>query len=534
MLKNSASISRNTFPSSTRFSVEHLISRISSIFSNPFLADLDTLIENSLQGILDHLRLDGVSLFQEEFPSSKRFILTNLKIRPGCGPDTKPYLTTDSIPWMMQQFLVGKETQYSRLEDLPEEASIDKQTLRGFGHDYSGLAIPLFNGDRVYGALGIGVAREIIWDNDLVDGTRVVAQFLSAALLRKQTEQKIQKSLEKSQEPKSIADGENVYFRQEQHNDHSSDRIVFHTQIMADVLEQAKQVAQTNATVLLIGETGTGKEMFASAIHEMSSRNKRAMVRVNCGAIPAALVESEMFGREKGAYTGALSRQIGRFEMADGSTIFLDEITDLPMEVQVKLLRVLQERQIERLGNPKPIHVDVRVIAATNQSLQKAVEEGKFREDLFYRLNVFPIEVPPLRERKQDIPMLVWAFVDELAEEFGKRVESISQRSMDALLEYTWPGNVRELRNTIERAMIVCNSPVLEFETPGSHSHLRSDVTTVLSMRETEIQHIRRVLGSVAWKIRGKNGAAEILGMKPTTLETRMAKLGISRPNRTS
>jgi transcriptional regulator with GAF, ATPase, and Fis domain len=296
---------------------------------------------------------------------------------------------------------------------------------------------------------------------------------------------------------------------------------------MSQVLEKAQQVAATNATVPISGETGTGKEMIASAIHAWSQRASRTMVRVNCGAIPTALVESEMFGREKGAYTGALARQIGRFELAHESTIFLDEITELPLEVQVKLLRVLQEKEIERLGNPNPISIDVRVIAATNQNLEKAVQDGKFRQDLYYRLNVFPMEVPPLRERREDIPMLVWTFVNELGAESGKKIGSIPQKNMDALTNYSWPGNVRELRNTVERAMIVSHSSKLQIELPGVTHPANFPAQT---LKEMETRHIRKVLESTSWRIRGKSGAAEILGMKPTTLETRMTKLGITRP----
>lgn len=306
-------------------------------------------------------------------------------------------------------------------------------------------------------------------------------------------------------------------------------KIVYRSHRIREVLTRAELVAATKATVLLCGETGTGKEMVASAIHEMSSRSSRAMVRVNCGAIPSSLVESELFGREKGAYTGALSRQIGRFELADGSTIFLDEVTELPLEVQVKLLRVLQERQFERLGDPKTINVDVRIIAATNQNLETAVKMGKFREDLYYRLNVFPIEVPPLRERREDVPMLVWSFVDELSASFGKKVESISREDMDALMEYSWPGNVRELRNVVERAMILLNSPQLSIDIPKAMVSNASKER--LTLRDIEIQHIRKILEEASWRIRGKSGAAEILGLKPTTLETMMAKLGIVRPN---
>ena len=236
------------------------------------------------------------------------------------------------------------------------------------------------------------------------------------------------------------------------------------------MLEQVRQVAATDSSVLLLGETGTGKELLATHLHELSARRGRLMVRVNCSAIPATLIESELFGREKGAFTGALARQIGRFELADHSTIFLDEIGDLPAEVQVKLLRVLEERQIERLGSPKPIHVDVRIIAATHRNLEQQIAEEAFREDLFYRLNVFPIQVPPLRERVEDIPLLVWRFVDEFTKVFGKRIDQIPRENMAALQRYSWPGNIRELRNVVERAMIVATGPQLTIALPAPSS----------------------------------------------------------------
>ena len=232
------------------------------------------------------------------------------------------------------------------------------------------------------------------------------------------------------------------------------------------VLEQARQVAATDSTVLLLGETGTGKELIATHIHELSARRARAMVRVNCAAIPNTLMESELFGRERGAFTGALARQIGRFELADHSTIFLDEIGDLPTDVQVKLLRVLEERQIERLGSPRSVPVDVRIVAATHRNLEQRIAEDTFREDLFYRLNVFPIRVPPLRERTEDIPLLVWRFVDEFSKSFGKRIETIARENMAALQQYAWPGNIRELRNVVERAMIVATGPQLTIALP--------------------------------------------------------------------
>jgi len=291
---------------------------------------------------------------------------------------------------------------------------------------------------------------------------------------------------------------------------------------------QIEQVAPTTATVLLLGETGVGKEVFAEAIHELSPRRQKKMVRVNCAAIPAALVESELFGRERGAYTGAISRQIGRFELAQGSTIFLDEVGELPLDIQTKLLRVLQNRVIERLGSSTPIPIDVRVIAATNRDLDQAVEDKTFREDLYYRLNVFPVRVPPLRERVEDIPTLVWAFIDEFASSCGKHIESLSKASLFALQAYGWPGNVRELRNVVERAVITAKSQDLVIDVPR-----QTPLTKRRSLRliDFEADHIRAVLESKGWRVRGRGGAAEQLGMKPTTLESRMAKLGIVRPD---
>jgi transcriptional regulator with GAF, ATPase, and Fis domain len=287
-------------------------------------------------------------------------------------------------------------------------------------------------------------------------------------------------------------------------------------------------VASTDSTVLLLGETGTGKELFASQIHERSARRARAMVRVNCAAIPATLIESELFGREKGAFTGALSRQIGRFEMADHSTIFLDEIGDLPGEVQVKLLRVLEERQIERLGSPREIIVDTRIIAATHRDLEQLIASGSFRDDLYYRLNVFPIRVPPLRERAEDIPLLVWRFVEEFATAFGKRIESIGKDNMAALQAYSWPGNIRELRNVVERAMITAMGTRLTIPVPPTTNAAAKRSTRLV---DVEKSHIKYVLESTNWRIRGPGGAADRLGLKPTTLETRLAKLGVRRPH---
>jgi len=317
------------------------------------------------------------------------------------------------------------------------------------------------------------------------------------------------------------------YLRREERERLGLTRIVGQSAAVRHVLEQVQQVAVTDSTVLLLGETGTGKELFATQIHELSNRRGRPMVRVNCAAIPSTLIESELFGRERGAFTGALSRQVGRFELADRSTIFLDEVGDLPADVQVKLLRVLEERQLERLGSPHTITVDTRIIAATHRNLEQRVADGSFREDLFYRFNVFPIEVPPLRERAEDIPLLVWRFVEEFSKAFGKRIDAIDKDSLTGLQQYSWPGNIRELRNTVERAMIVATTRRLAIPSPQTPTPPSRRSPKLV---DVEKEHIRSVLESTGWRIRGVGGAADRLGLKPTTLETRMAKLGLKRP----
>jgi PAS domain S-box-containing protein len=344
---------------------------------------------------------------------------------------------------------------------------------------------------------------------------------------QKQAKERLEQTLVEVQRLRDQLQTENVYLRHEFQERLGQGAVVGRSTAVRRALEQIEQVASTDSTALLLGETGTGKELFATQIHERSGRRARTMVRVNCAAIPATLIESELFGREKGAFTGALARQIGRFEMADHSTIFLDEIGDLPPEVQVKLLRVLEERRIERLGSPKPIPVDTRIIAATHRDLEQLMTAGTFREDLYYRFNVFPIQVPPLRERIEDIPLLVWRFVEEFSKSFGKRIESIGKENIAALQHYPWPGNIRELRNVVERAMITVTGTRLTIPLPVASS---AAVKRSVRLMDVEKSHIRTVLESTNWRIRGSGGAADRLGLKPTTLETRLAKLGLKRP----
>jgi formate hydrogenlyase transcriptional activator len=295
------------------------------------------------------------------------------------------------------------------------------------------------------------------------------------------------------------------------------------------VLYRAEHVAPTNTTVLILGETGTGKELLAAAIHDMSPRRERPLITVNCAALPANLIESELFGREKGAFTGAHTRQVGRFETADGSTLCLDEVGELPLEVQAKLLRVVQHNEFERLGSPHTVKVDVRIIATTNRSLEEETRKGRFRQDLYYRLNVFPITVPPLRQRSEDIPLLARAFVERYARKLGKRITSIEKGAMKALQGYPWPGNIRELESIIERAVILCQGPVLELADSLEAPSLPIS-SAMRTLEETERNQILETLLKTRWRIEGKNGAAVIAGLHPSTLRSRMHKLGIVRP----
>ena len=342
----------------------------------------------------------------------------------------------------------------------------------------------------------------------------------------KRANEQLQTAYSEIEQLKRRLEQDNLYLQEEIKMEHHG--VVGESESIRQVLRKVEQVAKTNASVLLLGETGTGKELIARAIHSASSRNQRPMVKVNCAALPAALVESELFGRERGAYTGALTREIGRFELANGSTLFLDEIGELPLDLQVKLLRVLQEGEFERLGSPRTIRVDVRLIAATSRNLELAMKQGRFREDLFYRLNVFPITIPPLRERREDIAPLVWQFVNELGQRMGRRIESIHGQTMEAFKNYSWPGNVRELRNVIERFLITNMGTVFRADWQSIENPTTGETSQVLE--EVERTHILEVLESTGWKIRGATGAAKILGLKPTTLESRMIKLGITRP----
>jgi PAS domain S-box-containing protein len=343
---------------------------------------------------------------------------------------------------------------------------------------------------------------------------------------RKESEVALQTAHEELHQLKNQLEAENIYLQQELQLDEKFGEIVGQSDAIKYVLFKINQVAPTDSTVLITGETGTGKELAARAIHGASPRKDRPLIKVNCGALSPTLIESELFGHEKGAFTGASGRKQGRFEVANGGTIFLDEIGELPPELQVKLLRVIQENEFERLGGSKTIKVDVRIIAATNRNLKLEVEQGTFREDLWYRLNVYPITMPPLRQRKDDIPLLIEHFVSTYTKKAGKTISSVSPRVMQSLQVHSWPGNVRELANVIERAVIHTQGSVLQVV--DQFDEVADEIPTQ-TLEEVEREYIIRTLENTGWRIEGKYGAARILGLNPSTLRTRMLKLGIQR-----
>jgi len=344
---------------------------------------------------------------------------------------------------------------------------------------------------------------------------------------RKAMEANLIDKIDEIQQLKNQLEKENIYLRDEIMLQREYEGVVSRSKAMKRVLSQVEQVAGTEAIVLLQGETGTGKGLLAQTIHKLSKRKDRPLVTINCAVLPPTLIENELFGREKGAYTGAMTRMAGRFEAADRSTLFLDEIGELPLELQAKLLRVLDEGRFERLGSTDSLKVDVRIIVATNRDLSQEVAVGKFRSDLYYRLKVFPIMIPPLRERPQDITPLVWMFIKRFEKKIGKRIDHVSRKSIEALQHYPWPGNARELRNVVEHAMITCQDRTLHFCLP--HPAAEENPTSG-KMEDVERAHILSVLKKTGWRISGKSGTAEILGMKRTTLHSKMQKLGIQRP----
>ncbi len=420
---------------------------------------------------------------------------------------------------------VWKTQQPLTVNDVAQERRFPKvmALLRENGIQ-SFCVVPLTTAQRRLGAMGFGSLQPRIYQESELAFMRQVAKQVAVAVDNALAYDNIAQLRDKLAKEK-------LYLEEEIQTDYNFEEIVGDSQALKRVLKAVQTVAVTDSTVLILGETGSGKELVARALHNLSDRRERTFVKLNCAAIPTGLLESELFGHEKGAFTGAIATKIGRFELADSGTLFLDEVGEIPPELQVKLLRVLQEQEFERLGSTRTIRVSVRIVAATNRDLRHMVEEQKFRSDLYYRLNVFPITVPPLRERAEDIPMLVRHFAQKFAQRMKKRIETIPSESMRALQNYAWPGNVRELENLVERAVILSSNsdlfvPIAELKRPSSTPN-----GSVVTLEDAEREHILKALRDAQWTIGGPAGAAAKLGMKRTTLQSKMQKLGITRPS---
>jgi len=433
--------------------------------------------------------------------------------------------------WLSDRLARGELVAVSRPDELPFDATAAREQARRTGA-CSILGVPGSVAGQVTCALVVDVARgHRRWSQPLIERLQLLSNIFGTALQRLHPEPR-SSSADMVERLNTRLEADNAYLKEEIKSYHDFDEIVGESAPLRLALARLSQVAPTNSSVLLLGPTGTGKELFARALHERSRRHARPLVRVNCAALPPTLVESELFGHEKGAFTGAVSARQGRFELADGGTIFLDEIGDLAPDVQVKFLRILQEGEFERVGSSRTKRVDVRVIAATHRNLELEVAEGRFRADLYYRLSVYPIRVPSLQERIEDVPRLVWFFIHRHQRELGRRITKVPESVMDALQQYSWPGNVRELENVVERAMIASTSDTLQLDDALPFAR-RSTVPVAETDNLDEVQrlHIERVLERCGWRINGVGNAAERLGVHPNTLRFRMKKLGVVCPN---
>jgi formate hydrogenlyase transcriptional activator len=510
-----------------------------------FLADLsarfvalppdrvDDEIRNALEKVLEFFQIDRCNLFQL-LPGKTLFQVTHNADVDGISPyPVGTPLPVSLFPWASKKLAEQREViSFARLEELPAEAATDKQAFEKFGIR-SGLYIPIAALRSTEYSLAINSAsNDRNCPEEYIPRLRLLGELFVNTLERGRSELALLERLDEIERLKLQLEKENLYLREEIKTIQGFEKIVGKSDTLQYILFRVKQVASTDATVLILGETGTGKGLIAHAIHELSARKDRPMITVNCAALPGNLIESELFGREKGAFTGAHARQVGRFEVADGGTIFLDEIGEMPPELQAKLLRVLEEGEFERLGSPKTIKVNVRVIASTNRDLEAEVKNKRFRGDLFYRLNAFPISIPPLRMRSEDIPELVSYLVDKYARKYGRKYETVPKSMTKALQDHPWPGNVRELEHVIERAVITSPGPVLRLADALESKPVAGAVADgpAKGLEAVERDHILKVLQETLWKVEGENGAASILGLHPNTLRSRIKKLGIKRP----
>lgn len=513
-----------------RLQFEMMISSLSTSLINVTVENFDHEIESGLRNLTKFIGFERATLHQKI--NTGQFQLTHAWERNDFLPPLETFITDVRYPSILNYLKKKKKPLcLSSLDVASVDHTQDVAKLKDLGMK-SIIVVPLIAGGTLQGFLASGSFRkEVRITDELKHRFRLVGDIFANALLRKRAEKSLNEAFAEIKHLKDQLEAECTYLREEIKLANDFSHVIGKSPAMKKVLLRVEQVAATEATVLILGETGTGKELIARSLHNISPRRNRPFVKVDCASLPANLIENELFGHEKGAFTGADTKKIGRMEIANSGTVFLDEIGELPLDLQSNMLRVLQESTFERLGGVRTIKVDIRIIAATNRDLRAEVRNGNFREDLWYRLNVFPISIPPLRERKEDIPLLVEWNVKQSGKKLGKKIEKISNSALDILRNYTWPGNIRELENVITRAIITSPEKTLQIE---SFNEIRNLLTTCteqcMTLAEIEREHILNALKITGWKIQGPNGAAEVLGLKPTTLRDRMKKRGIRRP----
>lgn len=520
------------------YSFERLLSEISATYINIPIERIESVLRDDFRRLNRVLGYDACILFicdesptvftpivwhnDENDPSNRRMVKWIKQ---------NPILRYQNFPYTFEKWYRGKSVEYTGVESFSPEASKERSSLQELGLE-SCLSVPLSFAGSISGVIAIGSFFELsAWPEDLIPRLRILGEVFINAIMRKRSEEKLHNAFAQIKQLKERFEADYLYLSEEIRVKNNFEGIVGQSDVLNRILQKIRQVGPTNTTVLILGETGTGKGLLARTVHDLSSRKERPLMQVNCAALAPSLIESELFGHEKGAFTGAVARRLGRFEAAMGTSLFLDEIGDLPLELQAKLLRVLEEGEFERLGGNDIIHTDIRLIAATSRDLEKEVNAGRFRSDLWYRLNVFPIIVPPLRERLDDIPLFVEYFVEKLGKEVRKRFQAIPLATVKALQSYSWPGNIRELKNVIERAIITSSDGSLRVEIPQLYANSSESSQNLRQLvKDIERENILKTLEDNNWIINGKNGAARRLGFTPSTLRYQMKKLNIKRP----
>jgi len=524
--KDSDSSLKNTRPE--RFpQIEKLILEFSTGFASAPVSEIDERIEEALKQIVECLDLDRCAFWEVSEDETQmhwihQCVVPGLKQLPNG-------INYEDFPWVFKRAVgSGGCISFSSVDDLPPEAAKDKERFKAIGTK-SNVIIPYhIAGKAIAGLTFSTMKQERKFPSSLIPMLKLIGEIITGAFYRKKMEEKYKTGVIDAKNLDGQINEEDFPLRKETKKECAYEGIIGKSAVMQLVYSRMEQVAPTDSVVLILGETGTGKGVIARTVHELSNRKKNRIVTVNCAALTPNLIESELFGREKGAYTGSTEMQIGRFELADKGTLILDEITELPLDLQAKLLRAIQDGEFERLGSPKTIKVNVRILALTSRNLKDEVSKGRFRQDLYYRLNVFPITMPSLRERKDDIPFLAKYFVTQFCRKMQKELKNIPKQTMMDLVSYSWPGNVRELEHIIERSVITATGTDLNLAEKLEDSvSIMSEEKYVTNLAEVEKRHILKILEKANWRIEGSKGAAILLGLHPNTLRGRMQKLGI-------